>query len=67
MWVEHALRMRSVVRLLYDGWAVHIRRKRVHGRSKLLVVLWLGLSIQVRVKVRARARECFFSLSSYKM
>ena len=27
MLVEHALRMRSVVWQLYDGWAVHIRRK----------------------------------------
>ena len=34
VWVEHALRMRSVVRHLYDSRAVHIRRKRVHGRSK---------------------------------
>ena len=33
-----ALCMRSVVRHLYDGWAVHIRRKSMHGRSKLLVV-----------------------------
>ena len=33
-----ALRMRSVVRHLHDGWAVHIRWKSMHGRSKLLVV-----------------------------
>ena len=26
----------SVVRHLYDGWAVHIRQKGVHGRSKLV-------------------------------
>ena len=32
-----ALRMRSVVQHLYDGWAVHIRRKSMHGRSELLV------------------------------
>ena len=38
VWVEHALCMCSVVRHLYDSWAIHIRRKRVHGRSKLLVV-----------------------------
>ena len=33
-----ALCMHSVVWHLYDGWAVHIRWKSVHGRSKLLVV-----------------------------
>ena len=38
LWVEHALRMRSIVRHFYDGLAIHIRRKRVHGCSKLLVV-----------------------------
>ena len=36
-----ALRMRSLVRQLYDGWAVHIRRKSMHG-----------LSVHVRVRAR---------------
>ena len=45
----------SVVRHLYDGWAVHIRQKGVHGRSKL--VSWLGLSVQVRVRVKANDRD----------
>ena len=33
-----ALRMRSAVQHLYDDWAIHIRRKSMHGRSKLLGV-----------------------------
>ena len=33
-----ALHMHSVVRHLHDICAVHIRRKNVHGHSKLLVV-----------------------------
>ena len=47
--VEHALHMRSVVWHLYDSWPIHIRRKSVHGCSKMLGVKRLGHSVQVRV------------------
>ena len=46
------LRMRKVVRLMHNIYAVHIRRNSVHCHSKLLLVKWLGLSVTVRVRAR---------------
>ena len=52
--------MRSVIQHLHDVCAVHIRRSSVHGRSKLLVVKWLGLGVTVRVRAWDRKWIPFF-------
>ena len=57
--------MHSVVRHLHDVCVIHIRQNSVHGRSKLLVVKWLGLDVTVRVGVRARDRKWVSFLLSF--
>ena len=44
MWVEYALRMRSVARYLYDGWIVHIRRKKVQSFEIACVAIIVGVA-----------------------